>query len=129
VARIGLLARIALDEGYNATETVKAALTEYAKLESPTDVIGKQAGSGASVMIQTLRQASEWCEAAPDRHGRPPLTGNLGLTIVRRHERPAPHSRHLPDDYSLARNAGCGRLFSFSSNETPGQRTEVLSWT
>jgi len=32
-----------------------------------------------------------------------------------RHVRPNPHLRHhLPRDYSLAANAGCGRLFSSS---------------
>ena len=54
-----------------------------------------------------------------------PLTGAPALTIVRRHERPAPHRRHLPGDYSLALHAGCGRLFLLSRDiETPGQRTE-----
>src|SRR5580704_12486826 len=30
------------------------------------------------------------------------------------HERPQPYLRHLPGDYSLAKLAGCGRLFSRS---------------
>ena len=55
------------------------------------------------------------------------VTEAVALTIVRRHERPAPHRRHLPD-YSLAHYAGCGRLFSSRDNDTPGQRTEVWQW-
>src|SRR3974390_566833 len=39
-----------------------------------------------------------------------------------RHERSA-HLRHLPGDYSLAPNAGCGRLFLFLETlDTPGQQ-------
>src|SRR5690242_128204 len=39
-----------------------------------------------------------------------------------RHERSA-RLRHLPGDYSLAPNAGCGRLFSSSrTRDTPGQQ-------
>jgi hypothetical protein len=38
------------------------------------------------------------------------------------HERSA-HLRHLPGDYSLAPNAGCGRLFLFLETlDTPGQQ-------
>ena len=38
------------------------------------------------------------------------------------HERSA-HLRHLPGDYSLASNAGCGRLFLFLETlDTPGQQ-------
>jgi hypothetical protein len=41
-----------------------------------------------------------------------PLTARAQFSILRRHERPKPHLRHLPGDYSLATLAGCGRLFS-----------------
>jgi hypothetical protein len=44
---------------------------------------------------------------------------------VPRYERPFPHRRHLPADYSLAPHAGCGRLFSSRDSKTPGQQTEV----
>src|ERR1051325_4792273 len=42
------------------------------------------------------------------------LTVASRLTIVPAHDRPLRNLRHLPEDYSLAQNAGCGRLFSSS---------------
>ncbi len=44
----------------------------------------------------------------------PPLDVAAGLAHSLRHERPQPYLRHLPGDYSLAKLAGCGRLFSRS---------------
>jgi hypothetical protein len=40
----------------------------------------------------------------------PGLDGGMPLPHCPAHERPFPHFRHLPGDYSLANFAGCGRL-------------------
>jgi cysteinyl-tRNA synthetase len=52
----------------------------------------------------------------------PLLTGRGGFPHCRRHDDPQRNFRHLPGDYSLALNAGCGRLFSHEIEERPGQQ-------
>jgi hypothetical protein len=55
-----------------------------------------------------------------------PLTALAEFTILHGDERPLPYLRHLPGDYSLARFAGCGRLYLLiESHGRPASRSGI----